>query len=142
MSNKNKVLILCTGNSARSQMAEGFMREMGGNNFEVASAGINPTQIRSEAIEVMKEIGIDISQHLSKDVDRFVADNFDYVITVCDNANERCPVFPGHAKRIHWSFADPAQVEGDKATKLSAFRTIRDQIKQRIATFIDSSTSR
>jgi len=142
MSNKNKVLILCTGNSARSQMAEGLMRKMGGNNFEVASAGISPTQVRSEAVEVMKEIGIDISQHLSKDVNRFVADNFDYVITVCDNANERCPVFPGHAKRIHWSFADPAQVEGDKATKLSAFRTIRDQIKQRIATFIDSSTSR
>jgi len=142
MSNKNKVLILCTGNSARSQMAEGLMRKMGGNNFEVASAGISPTQVRSEAVEVMKEIGIDISQHLSKDVDRFVADNFDYVITVCDNANERCPVFPGHAKRIHWSFADPAQVEGDEATKLSAFRTIRDQIKQRIATFIDSSTSR
>ena len=123
-------------------MAEGLMRKMGGNNFEVASAGISPTQVRSEAVEVMKEIGIDISQHLSKDVDRFVADNFDYVITVCDNANERCPVFPGHAKRIHWSFADPAQVEGDKATKLSAFRTIRDQIKQRIATFIGSSTSR
>jgi len=142
MSNKNKVLILCTGNSARSQMAEGLMRKMGGNNFEVASAGISPTQVRSEAVEVMKEIGIDISQHLSKDVDRFVADNFDYVITVCDNANERCPVFPGHAKRIHWSFADPAQVEGDEATKLSAFRTIRDQIKQRIATFIGSSTSR
>ena len=140
MSNKNKVLILCTGNSARSQMAEGLMRKMGGNNFEVASAGISPTQVRSEAVEVMKEIGIDISQHLSKDVDRFVADNFDYVITVCDNANERCPVFPGHAKRIHWSFADPAQVEGDEATKLSAFRTIRDQIKQRIATFIDSAT--
>jgi len=123
-------------------MAEGLMRKMGGNNFEVASAGISPTQVRSEAVEVMKEIGIDISQHLSKDVNRFVADNFDYVITVCDNANERCPVFPGHAKRIHWSFADPAQVEGDEATKLSAFRTIRDQIKQRIATFIDSSTSR
>ena len=142
MSNKNKVLILCTGNSARSQMAEGLMREMGGTTFEVASAGVSPTQVRSEAVEVMKEIGIDISQHFSKDVDRFVADNFDCVITVCDNANERCPVFPGHAKRIHWSFADPAQVEGDEATKLSAFRTIRDQIKQRIATFIDSSTSR
>jgi len=142
MSNKNKVLILCTGNSARSQMAEGLMRKMGGNNFEVASAGISPTQVRSEAVEVMKEIGIDISQHLSKDVDRFVADNFDYVITVCDNANERCPVFPGHAKRIHWSFADPAQVEGDEATKLSAFRTIRDQIKARIETFIDSTSGR
>jgi arsenate reductase (thioredoxin) len=140
MSNKNKVLILCTGNSARSQMAEGLMREMGGNNFEVASAGVSPTQVRSEAVEVMKEIGIDISQHFSKAVDRFVADNFDYVITVCDNANEHCPVFPGHAQRIHWSFEDPAQVEGDEATKLSAFRTIRDQIKQRIATFIDSAT--
>ena len=121
-------------------MAEGLMREMGGNNFEVASAGVSPTQVRSEAVEVMKEIGIDISQHFSKDVDRFVADNFDYVITVCDNANEHCPVFPGHAQRIHWSFEDPAQVEGDEATKLSAFRTIRDQIKQRIATFIDSAT--
>jgi arsenate reductase (thioredoxin) len=142
MSNKNKVLILCTGNSARSQMAEGLMREMGGNNFEVASAGISPTQVRSEAIEVMKEIGIDISQHFSKDVDRFVADNFDYVITVCDNANEHCPVFPGAAKRIHWSFEDPAQVEGDEATKLSAFRTIRDQIKARIETFLDSTRSR
>ena len=142
MSNKNKVLILCTGNSARSQMAEGLMREMDGTTFEVASAGVSPTQVRSEAVEVMKEIGIDISQHFSKDVDRFVADNFDYVITVCDNANERCPVFPGHAKRIHWSFADPAQVEGDEATKLSAFRTIRDQIKARIETFIDSTSSR
>ena len=142
MSNKNKVLILCTGNSARSQMAEGLMREMGGTTFEVASAGVSPTQVRSEAVEVMKEIGIDISQHFSKDVDRFIADNFDYVITVCDNANERCPVFPGHAKRIHWSFADPAQVEGDEATKLSAFRTIRDQIKARIETFIDSTSSR
>jgi arsenate reductase len=123
-------------------MAEGLMREMGGNNFEVASAGISPTQVRSEAIEVMKEIGIDISQHFSKDVDRFVADNFDYVITVCDNANEHCPVFPGAAKRIHWSFEDPAQVEGDEATKLSAFRTIRDQIKARIETFLDSTRSR
>ena len=142
MSNKSKVLILCTGNSARSQMAEGLMREMGGNCFEVASAGVSPTQLRPEAVEVMKEIGIDISRHFSKDVNRFVADNFDYVITVCDNANEHCPVFPGQAKRIHWSFADPAQVEGDEATKLSAFRTIRDQIKARIETFIESTTSR
>jgi len=123
-------------------MAEGLMREMGGNCFEVASAGVSPTQLRPEAVEVMKEIGIDISRHFSKDVNRFVADNFDYVITVCDNANEHCPVFPGQAKRIHWSFADPAQVEGDEATKLSAFRTIRDQIKARIETFIESTTSR
>lgn len=138
MSNKSKVLILCTGNSARSQMAEGLMREMGGNRFEVASAGISPTQVRPEAIEVMKELGIDISQHFSKDVDGFVADSFNYVITVCDNANEHCPVFPGKAKRIHWSFADPALVEGDETTRLNAFRTIRDQIKQRIETFTAS----
>lgn len=131
----SKVLILCTGNSARSQMAEGLLRQLGGDSFEVTSAGIRPTQVRTEAIQVMKEIGIDISQHFSKDVDRFVADNFDYVITVCDNANENCPVFPGRAKRIHWSFEDPARVEGDETVRLSAFRIIRDQIKQRIETF-------
>ena len=140
MSDMSKVLILCTGNSARSQMAEGLMRAMGGKNFEVASAGISPTQVRSEAIEVMKEIGIDISQHFSKDVDRFVADDFDYVITVCDNANQNCPVFPGKAKRIHWSFEDPAQVEGNETTRLSAFRIIRDEIKHRIETFIATAT--
>lgn len=139
MSNKNKVLILCTGNSARSQMAEGLMREMGGDNFEVASAGISPTQVRPEAIEVMKEIGIDISQHFSKDVDRFVADRFDYVITVCNNANEHCPVFPGRAERIHWDFEDPALVEGNEAARLNAFRKARNQIRERLETFIESA---
>ena len=131
-----RVLILCTGNSARSQMAEGLLRELGGDSFEVASAGISPTQVRKEAIEAMKEIGIDISRHYSKDVDRFVADSFDYVITVCDNANERCPVFPGKAKRIHWSFEDPAQVEGDEGARLRAFRKIRDEIKTELETFL------
>ena len=132
-----RVLILCTGNSARSQMAEGLLRELGGDSFEVASAGISPTQVRKEAIEAMKEIGIDISKHYSKDVDRFVADSFDYVITVCDNANERCPVFPGKAKRVHWGFEDPALAQGDEAARLSAFRTIRDQIKTRLESFIE-----
>lgn len=135
MSNRIKVLILCTGNSARSQMAEGLLRELGGDSFEVASAGISPTQVRKEAIQAMKEVGIDISKHYSKDVDRFVADTFDYVITVCDNANERCPVFPGKAKRLHWSFEDPARVEGDETVRLNAFRTIRDEIRERIETF-------
>lgn len=121
-------------------MAEGLLRELGGESFEVTSAGISPTQVRTEAIQVMKEIGIDISQHFSKDVDRFVANNFDYVITVCDNANENCPVFPGSAKRIHWSFEDPAQVEGDETTRLSAFRFIRDEIKHQLEAFIASAT--
>lgn len=140
MSNRSRVLILCTGNSARSQMAEGLLRQLGGESFDVSSAGIKPTQVRTEAIQVMKEIGIDISQHFSKDVDRFVDNDFDYVITVCDNANENCPVFPGRAKRIHWSFEDPAQVEGNETTRLSAFRIIRDEIKHRIETFIATAT--
>ncbi len=139
MSKKNKVLILCTGNSARSQMAEGLMREMGGDDFEVASAGISPTQVRPEAIEVMKEIGIDISQYFSKDVDRFVADAFDYVITVCNNANEHCPVFPGRVERIHWDFEDPVLVEGNEAARLNAFRKARNQIRERLETFIESA---
>jgi len=121
-------------------MAEGLLRQLGGESFDVSSAGIKPTQVRTEAIQVMKEIGIDISQHFSKDVDRFVANDFDYVITVCDNANENCPVFPGRAKRIHWSFEDPAQVEGNETTRLSAFRIIRDEIKHRIETFIATAT--
>jgi len=140
MSNRSRVLILCTGNSARSQMAEGLLRQLGGESFDVSSAGIKPTQVRTEAVQVMKEIGIDISQHFSKDVDRFVANDFDYVITVCDNANENCPVFPGRAKRIHWSFEDPAQVEGNETTRLSAFRIIRDEIKHHIETFIATAT--
>ena len=140
MSNRSRVLILCTGNSARSQMAEGLLRQLGGESFDVSSAGIKPTQVRTEAVQVMKEIGIDISQHFSKDVDRFVANDFDYVITVCDNANENCPVFPGRAKRIHWCFEDPAQVEGNETTRLSAFRIIRDEIKHHIETFIATAT--
>jgi arsenate reductase len=103
MNEKKRVLILCTGNSARSQMAEGLLRQDAGNRFEVASAGVEPSRVRQEAIEAMREIGIDISEHRSKSVDEFVGQEFDYVITVCDNANEQCPVFPGKTKRIHWS---------------------------------------
>jgi len=121
-------------------MAEGLLRQLGGESFDVSSAGIKPTQVRTEAVQVMKEIGIDISQHFSKDVDRFVANDFDYVITVCDNANENCPVFPGRAKRIHWSFEDPAQVEGNETMRLNAFRIIRDEIKHHIETFIATAT--
>lgn len=128
MNSKKRVLILCTGNSARSQMAEGLLRHEAGDLFEVASAGVNPTRVRPEAIEVMRESGIDISAHHSKSVDEFIGQQFDYVITVCDNANEQCPTFPGHTKRIHWSFEDPAAVEGDEVARLEVFRRVRDEI--------------
>ena len=139
MTNQKKVLILCTGNSARSQMAEGLLRHLGGDSFCVNSAGVAPTHIRPEAINVMNEIGIDISTQYSKAVDRFVTDSFDYIITVCDNANERCPIFPGRAERIHWDFEDPVLVEGDEAARLNAFRKARDQIRGRLEKFIESA---
>ena len=101
MSNKKRVLILCTGNSARGQMVEGLLRHDGGDRFEVFSAGVEPRHVHPQAIKVMREIGIDISGHRSKSVDEFLGQEFDYVITVCDNANERCPVFPGRTTRIH-----------------------------------------
>ena len=135
MSEQKRVLILCTGNSARSQMAEGLMRHDAGDRFEVASAGVEPSRVRPEAIEVMREIGIDISDHRSKSVDEFAGQDFDYVITVCDNANERCPIFPSATKRIHWSFDDPAAVEGDHPTRLNRFRQIRDEIRHRLRLF-------
>ena len=136
MTDRQRVLILCTGNSARSQMAEGFLRHLAGDRFEVASAGVAPTQVRPEAIEAMHEIGIDISGHHSKSVDEFSGQQFDYVITVCDNANEQCPVFPGNTKRIHWSFEDPAAIEGDKETRLAAFRQARDKISRQLQSFL------
>jgi arsenate reductase len=136
MSGKKRVLILCTGNSARSQMAEGLLRHDAGDEFEVYSAGVEPSHVRPQAIEVMREAGIDISGHRSKSVDEFAGREFDYVITVCDNANERCPVFPGKTRRIHWSFDDPAAVEGDEAAKLAVFRRVRDEIRQRLRPFI------
>ena len=137
MNEKQRVLILCTGNSARSQMAEGLLRQMAGDEFESFSAGVAPTSVRREAIEVLAEIGIDISNQRSKSVDEFLGQEFDFVITVCDNANEQCPVFPGKTKRIHWSFADPAAVEGDHELRTAAFRTVRDQIAERLREFVE-----
>lgn len=135
MSEKKRVLILCTGNSARSQMAEGLLQHDGADRFEVASAGVEPTRVRPEAVEVMSEIGIDISDHRSKSVGEFVGQEFDYVITVCDNANEHCPIFPGKTKRIHWSFDDPAAVKGDNDIRLKVFRRVRDEIRHRLRLF-------
>ncbi len=132
---KRRVLILCTGNSARSQMAEGLLRQIAGDKFEVASAGIAPTSVRPEAIEAMREIGIDISRQHSKSIDEFLNQQFDFVITVCDNANEHCPIFPGAVTRLHWSFSDPASVPGAYPRRLDAFRNVRDQIKTRLSAF-------
>ncbi|MGA2077371.1 MAG: arsenate reductase ArsC [Terriglobia bacterium] len=130
-----RVLILCTGNSARSQMAEGLLRHDAGDACEVSSAGTKPTHVRPEAIAVMREVGIDISGHRSKSVDEFEGQNFDYVITVCDNAKQSCPVFPAKTKRIHWSIEDPAAVQGSEDERLTAFRRARDELRARLQAF-------
>jgi arsenate reductase (thioredoxin) len=134
MSDKKRVLILCTGNSARSQMAEGLLRHDGGGAYEVYSAGTQPTSVRPEAIAAMREIGIDISGHRSKSADEFLGRDLDLVITVCDNARETCPVFPAQVERLHWPFEDPAAVSGDEETRLAAFRKVRDQIREKLRT--------
>jgi len=135
-----RVLILCTGNSARSQMAEGLLRHDAGNVYEVFSAGTKPTRVRPEAITVMREVVIDISGHRSKSVDEFAGQDFDYVITVCDNAKESCPIFPANTKRIHWSIDDPAAVQGPEEERLAAFRRIRDELRARLQTFAKGGT--
>jgi arsenate reductase len=121
-------------------MAEGLLRRDGGDLFEVFSAGTQPGHVRPEAIEAMREVGIDISDHRSKSVDEFAGQPFDYVITVCDNAKEHCPLFPGRARRIHWSFDDPAAAQGEWATRLAEFRRVRDLLRARLATFISDET--
>lgn len=135
---KPAILVLCTGNSARSQMGEGLFRHALGDRFEVHSAGTHPSLVRPEAVAVMTEIGIDISGHRSKSVEEFRDTAFRFVVTVCDNAKESCPVLPGAAERIHWSFEDPAAVEGTEAERLAAFRRIRDQIRRRVEEFARS----
>ncbi len=136
MSEPKRVLILCTGNSARSQMAEGLLRQLGGGRFDVESAGTRPDQVRPEAVEAMREIGIDISGQRSKSVDEFAGREFDYVITVCDNARENCPVFPSTTARVHWSFDDPAAAVGDPTARLAVFRRVRDEIAARLLEWI------
>lgn len=135
MADKKRVLILCTGNSARSQMAEGLLRHDAGDRFTVESAGTKPSTVRPEAITVMKEIGIDITSHRSKHVDEFTGQHFDYVLTVCDNAKESCPVFFGKAARLHHSFTDPAAVEGSEEKRLLEFRRVRDELQSYLRSF-------
>lgn len=132
---KKRVLILCTGNSARSQMAEGLLRHDAGDRFEVESAGTKPSVVRTEAIAVLKEVGIDITAHRSKHVKEFDGQYFDYVLTVCDNAKESCPLFFGTAMRLHQNFKDPAVVDGPQEKRLAAFRNVRDEIRSYLKGF-------
>lgn len=134
-----KVLFLCTGNSCRSQMAEGFLQYMAGDKFEVFSAGVKPTQVNPLAIKVLAEVGIDISNHRSKSAMEFIGQKFDYVITVCDNAKQTCPMFPGRYEKIHWDLEDPAGALGSDDEKLVVFRKIRNQIKKYIEKFLGFS---
>ena len=129
---KRRVLFLCTHNSARSQMAEGLLRHLAGESFEAASAGTEATSVRSEAVAVMAEIGMDISSQESKTLACYIEEPFDYVVTVCDDANESCPFFPGAKERLHWSLPDPSRAGGTDEERLAVFRSVRDQLKDRI----------
>ena len=133
---KQRVLIVCTGNSARSQIAEGLIRHEAGERFEVFSAGTQPTQVRKEAIQVMRELEIDISAHRSKPLTEFQGQEFDFVITVCDKAREECPVFSGAPERLHWPFEDPAAFTEIGEARLQAFRKLRDKIHARVMVFL------
>lgn len=133
---QQRVLVLCTGNSARSQMAEGLLRHDAGDRFEVFSAGVDPAaRVRPEAIAVMQELGIDISGHRAKHLDEFAGQKFDYVLTVCDNAKEACPIFPGQTVTIHHSFHDPAAFDGSEEERIALFRRVRDEIRQYLRIF-------
>lgn len=131
-----RVLFLCTHNSARSQMAEALLRWLGEGRFEVTSAGTEPSVVHPLAVEAMAEIGIDISGARSKHLDEFTDQQFDYVITVCDRSNETCPIFPNDPERIHWSFPDPSAVAGSHEERLRAFARVRDELRQRLRTWV------
>ncbi len=137
---KERVLILCTGNSARSQMAEGWLRHLAGDRFEVFSAGTHPVGLNAKAVAAMGEVGIDISRHESKSVDKFLGQQFDYVITVCDSAKEACPIFPGAAQRLHYSFQDPAAAPESTEEQIAVFRRVRDEIGQRLQEFLRNTS--
>jgi len=126
---KARVLFVCTHNSARSQMAEGLLRHLAGDRFEAYSAGTEATRVRPEAIRAMAEAGVDISGQESKTLDRYLGEPFDYVITVCDDASEACPVFPGGGRRLHWSLPDPSAADGTEEERLEVFRAVRERIR-------------
>jgi len=133
---RQRVLVLCTHNSARSQIAEGLLRALAPDRFDVASAGTEATRVHPLAIRAMDELGIDLRGHSSKTVDRLVAEPWDFVITVCDSANERCPLFPGRTTRLHWSFEDPSAAAGSEDERLAVFRRVRDAIAARLREWV------
>ena len=136
---KKRVLIVCTGNCCRSQMAEGLWRHLAGDAWEAFSAGSHPAgYVHPLAIAVMSELGLDISGGESKSVDRFINERFDLVVTVCDNAREHCPVFPGVPQVLHWPFEDPTWTMGTEEARLAAFREVRDQISERIRSYLQT----
>ena len=141
MAAKKRVLFLCTHNSARSQMAEGLLRHLAGERFEAFSAGTEATRVRPLAIRAMADLGVDVSGQESKTLDRYLAETFDAVITVCDQAHESCPVFAGAKSRLHWSFPDPSQATGSDEEQLAVYRSVRDAIRARIEAELISQTS-
>lgn len=140
---KRRVLFLCTGNSARSQMAEGLLRHLAADRYEAFSAGVDPAPaVNPLAVQVMAEIGIDIREQYPKHLREFLRDEFHRVVTVCDNAAEGCPTFPGDPERIHWSFEDPAAVDGTEEDRLRAFRVIRRELQQRLQLWLNIDARR
>lgn len=133
-----RVLFICIHNSARSQMAEGFLRHLYGDRFEAYSAGLKPSRVQPYAVQVMAEVGIDISNQRSKSIESFIGQKFDAVVTVCDEAKEACPYFPGTRLQLHWSFPDPSEAKGPEQEILEAFRTVRDEIRKRIRVAVEN----
>ena len=138
MTKKKKVLFICTGNACRSQIAHGLLRDMAGNRFEVFSAGSHPSRVHPMSIVVMEEVGIDISHHTSDYVDDYLDEGIDIAITVCDNANQACPMFPGEVERIHWSIDDPFKGWNFDTSQMDSFRETRREINERLETFLEN----
>jgi arsenate reductase len=141
MNNKKNILVLCTGNSCRSQIADGFLKKYGGDQFEVFSAGVETHGVNPRAIATMKEVGIDISQNTSNNVNEYIHIPFDYIITVCDNALERCPYFPSNAEKTHFNFPDPAKATGNEEEIMIKFREVRNMIDHFCQEFITKKTT-
>ena len=138
MSKKKKVLFICTGNACRSQIAHGLLRDMAGDRFEVFSAGSHPSRVHPMSVAVMEEVGVDISHHTSDFVDDYLDKGIDIAITVCDNANQSCPTFPGKAERIHWSIDDPFKGWNFDTSQMDSFRETRREIKEKLEAFLES----
>jgi arsenate reductase (thioredoxin) len=136
---RQRVLFICTHNSARSQMAEGWLRHLAGDHFEAHSAGTQATLVRPLAIQAMREVGVDISGQESKTLDRYINQPWDYVITVCDDANEACPYFPGGKRRLHWSLPDPSKAIGTTDQQLAIFRRVRDDMRARVEQLVEGA---